>query len=136
MNILIIEDEFAAARRLTKLILASRSDVVIVGELDSVKGAVEWFRNNEMPDAAFVDVQLADGNCFSIFKQCTVTCPIVFVTAHDEYAIQAFDVNAVAYILKPVREKELQNAMQKLAKTTAVPDYTRLFDLLKKEDKF
>ncbi len=88
MNILIVEDEIAASRRLKKLILTTRSDVVILDELDSVKGALKWFNNNPMPDGVFMDVQLADGICFDIFKQYHVTCPVIFVTAHDEFAIR------------------------------------------------
>jgi two-component system LytT family response regulator len=136
MNILIIEDEIAAARRLKKLILSTRSDAVILDELDSVKGALKWFNSNPMPDGVFMDVQLADGICFDIFKQFPVTCPVIFVTAHDEFALRAFEVNAVAYILKPVKQKELESALQKLEKLPATPpDYKKLFDYFEREDK-
>lgn len=135
MNILIVEDEIAASRRLKKLILATRSDVVIVDELDSVKGTLKWFNNHPMPDGVFMDVQLADGICFDIFREYQVTCPVIFVTAHDEFAIRAFEVNAVAYILKPVKQKELENALQKLERIPATPDYKKLFDHFDREDK-
>jgi DNA-binding LytR/AlgR family response regulator len=135
MNILIVEDEIAAARRLKKLILDTRSDVVILDELDSVKGTLKWFNNNPMPDGVFMDVQLADGICFDIFKEYHVTCPVIFVTAHDEFAIRAFEVNAVAYILKPVKQKELESALKKLEKAPAMPDYKKLFDHFDREDK-
>lgn len=134
MNILIVEDEIAAARRLKKLILSTRSNIVILDELDSVKGALKWFNNNPMPDGVFMDVQLADGNCFDIFRQYEVTCPVIFVTAHDEFAIRAFEVNAVAYILKPVKQQELENALQKLEKIPAAPDYKKLFDYFGRDE--
>ena len=135
MNILIVEDEIAAARRLKKLILSMKSNTVILDELDSVKGALKWFNNNPMPDGVFMDVQLADGNCFDIFRQYNVTCPVIFVTAHDEFAIRAFEVNAIGYILKPVKQKELESALEKLEKTPAAPNYKKLFDYFEREER-
>jgi two-component system response regulator LytT len=130
MKILIVEDEAAAARRLKKMILDIHPDEQIINELDSVESAVRWFSNNPSPDLVFMDIQLADGLCFDIFKQVEVTAPVIFVTAYDEYAIRAFEVNAIAYLLKPVKATDLENAMKKLVKSKAkaLPDYQKLLE--------
>jgi two-component system LytT family response regulator len=130
MKILIVEDEAAAARRLKKMILDLYPEEQIVNELDSVESSVRWFNNNPSTDLVFMDIQLADGLCFEIFKQVEVTAPVIFVTAYDEYAIRAFEVNAIAYILKPVKATDLEGAMKKLLKTRpkAAPDYQKLLE--------
>jgi len=130
MKILIVEDEAAAARRLKKMILEIQPDVEIINEMDSVESTVNWFNKNPSPDLVFMDIQLADGTCFDIFKQVEVTAPVIFVTAYDEYAIRAFDVNAIAYLLKPVKSDDLGNAIKKLVrfKSKAAPDYQKLIE--------
>jgi len=130
MKILIVEDEAAAARRLKKMILEIQPDVEIINEMDSVESTVNWFNKNPSPDLVFMDIQLADGTCFDIFKQVEVTAPVIFVTAYDEYAIRAFDVNAIAYLLKPVKSDDLGNAIKKLVrfKSKTAPDYQKLIE--------
>ena len=130
MKILIVEDEVAAARRLKKMILEVQPDAQIVNELDSVESSVRWFDKNPSPDLIFMDIQLADGTCFDIFKQVEVTAPVVFVTAYDEFAIRAFEVNAIGYLLKPVKETDLESAIKKLSRTksAAAPDYQKLLE--------
>ncbi|NOT76726.1 MAG: response regulator transcription factor [Cyclobacteriaceae bacterium] len=113
MKILIIEDEIQAADRLENLILKISSGSVIVGKLDSVKRSVEWFSKNLPVDLIFMDIQLADGLSFEIFDKVEVRSPVIFTTAYNEYALKAFKVNSIDYILKPVDHEELSNAFKK-----------------------
>ncbi len=87
MKVLIIEDEPAASKRLAKMLTSIDDSISIIAVIESVEDAVNWFRNNEEPDLAMVDIQLSDGRCFDIFSQVDVECPLVFTTAYDEYAI-------------------------------------------------
>jgi two-component system LytT family response regulator len=123
MNILIIEDEAIAARRIKKMVNDFDSNNHIVGQVDSVESAVEWFENNPSPDLVLCDIELADGQSFEIFNKTTVESPVIFTTAYDEYAIKAFKVNSVDYLLKPVKEDDLRRSMDKLQqlKTTFNP---------------
>ncbi|MCB0795411.1 MAG: response regulator transcription factor [Flavobacteriales bacterium] len=113
MRILIVEDEPAAVKRMRKLLASADPGIVIIGEVDTVSGALEWFERNEAPDLAFFDIQLADGNAFEIFERMDVPCPVVFVTAYDEHALRAFRVNALDYLLKPVNQQELANVLER-----------------------
>lgn len=113
MRILLIEDERLAADRLRKMVAAALPEAVIEGPLVSVKKAVSWFQQEEAPDLAFLDIQLADGLSFEIFEQVQVKTPVIFTTAYDEYAIKAFKVNSIDYLLKPIQEDCLQQAIQK-----------------------
>ena len=103
MTILIIEDEKLAANRLRGLIETIDTTVEIVGILDSIKGSVAWFEANSQPDLAFMDIQLADGLSFEIFDQVKISCPVIFTTAFDEYALRAFKVNSIDYLFKARR---------------------------------
>ena len=114
MKVLIIEDEPQAAARMQSLLRELLPDASILATLDSVKGSVRWFRNNSMPDVVLMDIQLADGISFQIFEQCEVKAPIIFTTAYDEFALRAFKVNSVDYILKPVDKDELNAALMKV----------------------
>ena len=114
MKVLIIEDEKPAAKRLERLVLAQRENTEVLGKLDSVKSSVNWFTHNEQPDLVFMDIQLADGLSFEIFEHVQITAPIIFTTAYDEYALKAFKVNSIDYLLKPIDEDELEGALQKL----------------------
>src|ERR1044072_5565988 len=100
-TILIIEDEEAAARRLHKMIMELLPDANILPAIASINAAVEWFNKNPAPHLVFSDVHLADGLSFEIFKQVQVQCPIIFSTAYDQYALEAFKVNSIDYLLKP-----------------------------------
>ena len=112
-KVLIIEDEQPAAKRIKKLVTDLDPNIEIIEVIDSVEDAVDWFKNNEMPDLAFFDIQLADGLSFSIFENAKVTCPVIFTTAYDQYAIKAFKVNSIDYLLKPIEPEALQNAWKK-----------------------
>ena len=117
MKALIIEDEGIAAKRLTRLINSLNPNLEIVEVLDSIRSSIKWLNENDPPDLAFFDIQLADGKSFEIFKQVDISFPIIFTTAYDQYAIDAFKVNAVDYLLKPIAEDELKKALEKFQST-------------------
>lgn len=120
---LIIEDEQLAVDYLKTAIRQVRPDIEIIGILDSVESAVAWFKNNASPDLIFLDIQLSDGLSFEIFSHVDIKCPIIFTTAYEEYAIKAFKVNSIDYLLKPIRNEELLKAIDKyinLTKTDSV----------------
>lgn len=114
MNVVIIEDEFVAAQSLQRLIQATDKTMNIETVLQSVEESVEWFSENPLPDLVFMDIHLADGYSFSIFEKVTIDCPIIFTTAYDEYALKAFEVNSIDYLLKPINRKNLEKALNKL----------------------
>ena len=118
MNILIIEDEPQAAQRLEKLVRSILPSAKILPSIDTVKNSVQWLKSNDTPDLIFMDIQLADGISFQIFDQTEVKSPVIFTTAYDEYALKAFKVNSIDYILKPVDEQELRVAIQKFQRLT------------------
>lgn len=114
MKIVIIEDEALAAERLSNLIKQYNNNIQIITYLDSVQEAVVFFRTAPPPDLAFFDIQLADGRSFEIFEQTEVPCPVIFTTAYDEYALRAFKVNSIDYLLKPIDYEDLRKAFAKL----------------------
>lgn len=113
MKILIIEDEPQAAELLQNLIQQIEPAALVVGKLDSVKRSVEWLKTNSPADLIFMDIQLADGLSFEIFDQIEIKSPVIFTTAYNEYALKAFKVNSIDYILKPVDKAELTGAFKK-----------------------
>ena len=112
-TVLIIEDEEAACQRLQKLVTDALPEAVILSPLASIRSAIEWFSVNAAPDLIFLDVHLADGQSFEIFKKVKVTSPIIFTTAYDQYALEAFKVNSIDYLLKPIKKDELKRAIDK-----------------------
>ena len=114
MKVLIIEDEPFARAELKRLIQATGWQMEVLGELDTVEDSVAWLRENPAPELIFLDIQLADGISFDIFRQVKVEAPVIFTTAYDEYALQAFELNSIDYLLKPVRKEMLEKALQKL----------------------
>lgn len=113
MKALIIEDEVLAAQSLQKLITEVSPETEIIGTLQSIEESVAWFGENPMPDLVFMDIHLADGSSFAIFEQVQITCPIIFTTAYDEYALKAFEVSSIDYLLKPINRNDLTRAMNK-----------------------
>lgn len=113
MKILIVEDERLAAEKLKRLVLDIDHSAEICGQLESVEDSVNWFHQNEMPDLIFMDIQLDDGTCFEIFETVKIRTPIIFTTAYDQYAIKAFKVNGIDYLLKPVSREDLLAALEK-----------------------
>lgn len=113
MRILIIEDEINAAQELKRILQNLDASNEIIGMLDSVEASIEFLQRTAPPDLIFSDIQLADGMCFEIYKELPVKSPIIFCTAYDEYMLDAFETNAVSYILKPITEQAVANAMEK-----------------------
>ncbi len=139
MQILIIEDEPRAVRQLRNMLNACNFDYQVLDVIDSVEDAVTWFRANEAPQLIFMDIQLADGLSFEIFQKTEVTAPIIFTTAFDQYAIQAFKVNSIDYLLKPIQKESLNHALHKFESTnkpTPMPPeaLTRLLDSLQTQE--
>lgn len=114
MNFLLVEDEEQAAKRLKRMISKLVPEAFIHGPCESVEEAARWFDENPKPDLAFFDIHLADGLSFEIGEKVEVSCPIIFTTAYDQYAIRAFQLNSVDYLLKPIGEEELTGAIEKL----------------------
>lgn len=119
MHILIIEDEPRAARQLESMLKTCGFSYQLLGILDSVEESIKWFDKHTAPDLVFMDIQLADGLSFEIFQKANVSAPIIFTTAFDQYAIQAFKVNSIDYLLKPIQQDDLQVALDQFNKTTA-----------------
>jgi DNA-binding LytR/AlgR family response regulator len=136
MKVIIIEDEQVAVRRLEKLLQEINPEIEVICSLDSVETSVEWLGNNPIPDLIFMDIQLADGSSFEIFEHIKIEIPVIFITAFDEYAVQAFRVNAIDYLLKPLKMVELAAAIEKYTKRTNpnISDYTAAIDTLRKRD--
>ena len=111
MNVIIIEDEKPAARRLSRML--DDLDIKVNTMLHSVSESIEWFNNNEHPDLIFLDIQLSDGLSFEIFDTITIKSSIIFTTAYDEYALKAFKLNSIDYLLKPIDDEELETAVKK-----------------------
>ena len=118
MKALIIEDEVLASKHL-QLVLDEAGDIDVIGVLESVRETVRWFGKNPQPDIVFMDIHLSDGSAFEIFNQIKVTCPIVFTTAYDEYALKAFKVNSIDYLLKPIEVNDVRDALRKLRELSA-----------------
>lgn len=126
MKVLIVEDEPAAAQRMRRLLAEVEPDAVVLRVVETVREAVAWFTDNEAPDVAFFDVQLADGESFAVFERVAVDCPVIFTTAYDAHALQAFRVNAVDYLLKPIKAEDLQEALGRVRRTGLVRDHSAL----------
>jgi DNA-binding LytR/AlgR family response regulator len=119
MICLIVEDEKAAAERLVGLIKKYDPSISITEIVQSVKNAVQWLNTHQPPDLIFMDIQLADGLSFEIFEQTIVKTPVIFTTAYDEYALKAFKVNSIDYLLKPIDQNELNSAINKFKETNS-----------------
>lgn len=125
MRVIIIEDEVPAANRLVKMLQSISDEIDVIKKIDSVEASVKYFQSSDPVDLIFMDIQLADGLSFDIFQQVNVTAPVIFTTAFDQYTLKAFKVNSIDYLLKPIDEKELEQAVDK---------YRRLYN--KKENSF
>lgn len=116
MNVIIVEDEFAAGENIKGILRRLEPDMHIINIFDTVSSTVAWLRSNPAPDLIFMDIQLADGISFTIFECVTVETPIIFTTAYDEYAIRAFEVNSIDYLLKPISLEAVEKALEKFKK--------------------
>lgn len=129
MKAIIIEDETAAVRNLKAILRDVAPEMEIIATLDSVGKSVAWLNANARPDIIFMDIHLADGESFHIFDQVEIDTPVIFTTAYDEYTLQAFKVNSIDYLLKPIREEELSRAISKYKKITR-PERADYFERL------
>ncbi|MDB5196870.1 MAG: LytR family transcriptional regulator [Flaviaesturariibacter sp.] len=120
MNILIVEDEDLAIKKLKKTLATVAEEAIVVGEADSIKGTVSWLENNPAPDLILMDIELADGQSFEIFNHTEVKSPVIFITSYDEYALKAFKVNSIDYLLKPVQKEDLQTALDKFRQLKSI----------------
>ncbi len=138
MKTIIIEDEQLAARRLEAMVKTIDPSIEIQAKLESVADAVEWFKNNEHPDLIFLDIHLEDGLSFAIFDQVQVNSPIIFTTAFDEYAIKAFKLKSIDYLLKPIIQQDLEKAITKYrewGEQKQLVDLNELYKLMQEKDK-
>src|SRR5688572_29827253 len=133
MKVLIIEDEELAVKKLRKTLESVDSSAEVVGVADSIRSSVEWLQKNPPPDLILMDIELADGQSFEIFNLTEVKSPVIFTTSYDEYALKAFKVNSVDYLLKPVQKEELQAALAKFRKMKGEPGPDLSLDKLVKE---
>jgi DNA-binding LytR/AlgR family response regulator len=131
MNVIIIEDEKPSARRLNRMLSALNIEAETM--LHSVEESLEWFKNNEHPDLIFLDIQLSDGLSFEIFEAIDINSAVIFTTAYDEYALQAFKLNSIDYLLKPIDEDDLKIAVEKFkSRTPKKQEVTLDFNDIKK----
>ncbi len=139
MKVVIIEDEAFAALRLKKMILEYNPDIEILAELESVSESVKWFTNNPNPDLIFLDIHLEDDLSFAIFEQVKISSPVIFTTAFDEYAIKAFKLKSIDYLLKPIVQDELAAALKKYEEMhgnkSSVVDLESLYSLIVNREK-
>jgi DNA-binding LytR/AlgR family response regulator len=130
MKALLIEDEPYAVQQLKSLLAESAPDVNLIAVLDSIVSSVEWFAAHSPPDLVFMDVHLADGSCFEIFNHININAPVVFITAYDQYALEAFRVNGLDYLLKPLKKKDLERSLERFyeikSKNSTHLDYERI----------
>ena len=122
MKAVIVEDELIAAQNLQRLIQQVDSDIEVIVVLQSVEESIEWFMLHPAPELVFMDIHLADGSSFSIFEKVEISCPIIFTTAYDEYALKAFEVNSIDYLLKPISLKNFERALSKFRSMVAAKD--------------
>jgi two-component system, LytTR family, response regulator LytT len=118
MRILIVEDETAAYENLTEILARLDPEIEIAGNTESVRQTVNWLQTNQNPDLIFMDIHLSDGSAFSIFDKVNLEVPIIFTTAYDEHAMDAFKVNCIDYLLKPIKVEEMKRAINKFRKWT------------------
>lgn len=142
MKVLIVEDEKAAVRNLKALLANVAPHYEIVGTSDSILGTIDWLENNPKPDIIFMDIHLADGSAFEIFERVKITTPVIFTTAYDEYALKAFRVNSIDYLLKPIGDKDIKRALDKFETLReSRPDidehaFTRFVRTMSRQDKY
>ncbi len=114
MRVLIIEDEQWGAERLKEMLRECDPGIEVVDMIGTIAGAISWFQNNPAPDLLFLDIELSDGQSFEIFNVMAVNCPVIFTTSYSEFALKAFELNSIDYLLKPIRLASLQRSLDKL----------------------
>jgi len=138
MRVLIVEDETAACENLVEILGEIDPGIEIAGFVESITQTIKWLNANKMPDLILMDIHLSDGSAFSIFDKTTLETPVIFTTAYDEYAIEAFKVNSIDYLLKPIKTEEMRRALEKFKKLTKkdLHDYLAQLTLLTALPKF
>ncbi len=136
MKVVIVEDEHLAASKLEKMILKYDPGIEILEKLESVETTVSWFKNNNSPDLIFLDIQLTDGTSFDIIKVVELNCPVIFTSAYDQYALEAFKLQSIDYLIKPISQEKLEKAMKKLKKmkdnlSSTSADFTQILNAVK-----
>lgn len=118
MRLLIVEDETAAYENLVDILAEIDPSIQIAGYTESIRQTIHWLKTNQIPDLILMDIHLSDGSAFSIFNSINLETPVIFTTAYDEYAIEAFKVNSIDYLLKPIKTEEMRRALEKFKKLT------------------
>jgi len=139
MNVLIVEDEKTASSRLKKLLEQIDQGIRIVGIEETIEDAINYLTNSPLPDLIFLDIQLSDGLSFEIFENINLKVPVIFTTAYDEYALKAFELNSIDYLLKPLDKKDIEKSLDKFRFLTGfkLPEYSKILpDLFKKKDQY
>lgn len=139
MKVLILEDETLAADRIRKMIGEIDHTIEILADIKSVEEGERWFKENDEPDLIISDIRLLDGLSFDLFKKINIEAPVIFTTAYDQYAIKAFEVNSIDYLLKPIQKEKLQTSIEKHIKRTQdnkfPADFSSLYDLIQTQKK-
>lgn len=139
LSYLIIEDEAATARRLERMVATAMPELKLLSKCDSVESSLRHFREHGEPDLIFMDIQLADGISFELFEQVELKAPIIFTTAYDEFAVKAFKVNSIDYLLKPINQEELEAALVKWKRVRAdhvAPDWVSILQAASQPKKY
>ncbi|MGM9788807.1 MAG: LytR/AlgR family response regulator transcription factor [Candidatus Cryptobacteroides sp.] len=137
MRVLIVEDEPMAQANLCRTLLREYSDIEVVGMTGSVKETLAWLSNpDNRPDVIFMDVELSDGDCFEIFREAEVNAKVVMTTAYDSYAVKAFEVNSIDYLLKPVEKEALDRAVERCRKSVTNTDVSALLTSLNEKPEY
>lgn len=132
LKVLIVEDEPLAAAQLAAHLAVLKPDVQILAVCDTVRSTVEWLGKNKPPDLIFFDIQLGDGLCFEVFEKAKPECPVIFTTAYDQYALKAFKVNSIDYLLKPIDRCELEAALLKYEKGKGSSSSSLTYEIVEK----
>ena len=133
MKILLVEDEDLAVKKLRKTLEAVDPGIEVIGTTDSIKATVQWLKDNPAPELILMDIELADGQSFEIFNLIDVNSPVIFTTSYDEFALKAFKVNSVDYLLKPIQKDELEAAINKFRRLKGTENPNTDFDSLVRE---
>ena len=141
MGAVIIEDEKAAVRNLEAILSELAPELEVTAVVDSIVETIDWFGANPEPDLLFMDIHLADGSAFEIFNHIRIQCPVIFTTAYDEYALRAFKVNSIDYLLKPIDKTEVRKALDKFYRLRnnrppAASDYEPIIQALKRQESY
>lgn len=142
LKVLIFEDEALSAEHLEKLIRQYDPSIELLGTIESLKQGQKWLESNQRPDLMIMDIQLSDGSSFELFSQFSIETPVIFTTAYNEYAIQAFKVNSIDYLLKPINLHELKEAFEKFKKrnllslTSSAQKYEQIYTLLSQSSRY